>query len=135
MKRILLVEDDPAHTFLIRSALKEFNGRIIIDTVDSGEAALEQIKSEPPDLVILDLNMPGMNGFEFLEAKRHLEKPLRFIPAIVLTTSPLARDIWASYELGAAAYIVKPSEYADIKHVAGCLLGFFRKVQFANLNN
>ena len=135
MKRILLVEDDPAHTYLIRSALKEFNGRVTIDAVDNGEEALARIKSHPPDLVILDLNMPGMNGFEFLEAKRKLDKPLRFIPAIVLTTSPLGRDVWASYELGAAAYIVKPSEYQDIKKVAGCLLGFFRMVQFANINH
>lgn len=126
MKQILLVEDDPAHTLLIKTALMEFNGSFEITSVETGWDALEKLKQEPFDLIILDLNMPKMNGFEFLEAKRDLPKPLNFVPVIVLTTSPLKRDIHLAYELGAAAYVVKPAEYKDIRVMAGYLLGFYQ---------
>lgn len=132
MKTILLVEDNPAHTMLIKNALLEFNGRTRLITAETGVEALSMLVSDKPDLVVLDLNMPTMNGFEFLEEKKHLAKPFRFVPVIVLTTSPLKRDIWASYELGAAAYIVKPQDYKSFKNVACYLLGFYRLARFPN---
>lgn len=128
MKKILIVEDYPAHIMLIKNALMEYNNLDLV-TAKTGKEALEILKSDEPDLVILDLKMPVMNGFEFLTEKKKLPKPLRFTPVIVLTTSPLKKDIWASYELGAAAYVIKPLDYKELKDVAGYLLGFFERTE------
>ena len=112
---VLLVEDEPADANLVRSALKSnkvlCNLHHVIDGVDAlaflhrqGDAYKDKSK---PDLILLDLNMPRMNGKEFLaEIKKDPE--LSVIPVVVLTTSDVERDVVASYKLGAAGYITKP---------------------------
>jgi len=112
---ILLVEDEPADANLVRSALKtnkvfctlhhELDG---VDAMAFLRRQGERNKAAPkPDLILLDLNMPRMNGREFLaEIKRDPE--LSAIPVVVLTTSDVERDVVASYKLGAAGYITKP---------------------------
>ncbi len=112
---VLLVEDEPADANLVRSALKSnkvlCNLHHVIDGVDAlaflrrqGDAYKDTNK---PDLILLDLNMPRMNGKEFLaEIKKDPE--LSVIPVVVLTTSDVERDVVASYKLGAAGYITKP---------------------------
>jgi len=111
---VLLVEDEPADANLVRSALKTnkvyCNLHHEMDGVD-GLAFLRREgvhKVAPrPDLILLDLNMPRMNGREFLaEIKKDPE--LSIIPVVVLTTSDVERDVVASYKLGAAGYITKP---------------------------
>ncbi len=112
---ILLVEDEPADANLVRSALKTnkvfCNLHHELDGVDAlaflrrqGERYQNTVR---PDLILLDLNMPRMNGREFLaEVKKDVE--LSVIPVVVLTTSDVERDVIASYKLGAAGYITKP---------------------------
>lgn len=122
---ILLVEDEPADAYLMRVALKE--NRIITDlrhVVDGVEAFEflyrqgERYQDAPrPDLILLDLNMPRMNGQEFLtEVKKH--DRFNSIPVVVLTTSDIERDVVASYRLGAAGYIVKPVDIAQLTDIA-----------------
>jgi len=111
---VLLVEDEPADAHLVRVALRE--NRILCDVhhVIDGVEALEFLRhqgpfsgSPRPDLILLDLNMPRMDGREFLsEAKA--DPALHEIPVVVLTTSDVERDVVASYQLGAAGYITKP---------------------------
>jgi len=112
---ILLVEDEPADANLVRSALKSNKVFCTLHHELDGVDALaflrrqgERYKDAPkPDLILLDLNMPRMNGREFLlEIKKDPE--FSVIPVVVLTTSDVERDVVASYKLGAAGYITKP---------------------------
>jgi CheY-like chemotaxis protein len=110
---ILLVEDDTVDAMTVRRALKEAGStRTLVHRLD-GEDALEYLHTangDKPGLILLDLNMPRMNGLEFLECKQ-AEEQLRDIPVVVLTTSTNAKDIERSYELSAKAYIVKSIDY------------------------
>jgi CheY-like chemotaxis protein len=112
---ILLVEDEPADANLVRSALKSNKVLCTLHHELDGVDAMaflrhqgEHYKDKPkPDLILLDLNMPRMNGREFLtEIKK--DPDLSVIPVVVLTTSDVERDVVASYQLGAAGYITKP---------------------------
>jgi len=112
----LLIEDEPADAHLFRIALRD--GKVpgslhhAVDGLDAlaylGEEG-KQSKNPRPDLILLDLNMPRMNGREFLAAIKS-QKELSSIPVVVLTSSDVERDVLASYQLGAAGYITKPAE-------------------------
>lgn len=111
---VLLVEDEPADVHLTRLAFKE--GRLLVDVHDvpDGVEALAFLHREGkyqdaprPDLILLDLNMPRMDGKAFLKRFKALEG-LRRIPVVILTTSEAESDIVESYDLGAAGFIVKP---------------------------
>lgn len=112
---ILLVEDEESDANLVRAALKENRVYCNLHHVLDGVDALAFLRSEGdvgrgavrPDLILLDLNMPRMNGREFLEAIK-ADEELRTIPVVVLTTSDVERDVVASYKLGAAGYVTKP---------------------------
>ncbi|WP_196435641.1 response regulator [Methylomonas sp. LL1] len=112
---ILLVEDELSDAHLIKMAIRENKVWCRLHHAIDGVEALaflrregEQYKQVPrPDLILLDLNMPRMNGREFLAAIK-ADDALATIPVVVLTTSEVERDIVASYKLGAASYITKP---------------------------
>lgn len=116
---ILLAEDDPADQELTRRSLQEDVIKTDLHIVPNGEAALDylhqrgayaNVDAAPrPDLVLLDLNMPRIDGRQVLEAMRHDEK-LRRIPVVVLTTSRQEEDIIRSYNLGCNSFITKPIE-------------------------
>jgi CheY-like chemotaxis protein len=112
-KPILLVEDDHVDIMTIRRALKEIAVANPVVTVENGEMALSYLRdaaSARPCIIFLDLNMPIMNGLEFLqEAKTDLA--LRAIPVIVLTTSEEQQDKVSSFNLGVAGYMAKPVDY------------------------
>lgn len=124
---VLLVEDDPADAELIKMAFAE--GRLLVDLhhVLDGVEAFEFLGRETravagaprPDLVLLDLNMPRMNGREFLQEIKQ-DSNLCGIPVLVLTTSDVERDVVESYHLGAAGYIVKP---VDLEQLIRALKG------------
>ncbi len=111
---IFLVEDDAVDQMLLKRALSSLGIRNRLDIANDGEEALEQLgrsKGEDrPCLILIDLNMPRMNGFEFLKALRQ-DEALRMIPVIVLTTSKEQKDVRESYRLGAAGYMAKPVDY------------------------
>ncbi|MEN8246360.1 MAG: response regulator [Thermodesulfobacteriota bacterium] len=114
-RSILLVEDDRVDCMTIKRALEEVKIDNSLDIVSNGEEALAYLLSsenELPGLILLDLNMPRMNGIEFLKTvKTH--QGLKKIPVVVLTTSMADQDINASFELGAAGYMVKPLDYKE----------------------
>lgn len=117
---ILLVEDEPADAHLVRSALKENKVYCQLHHVLDGRDALDFLRREgdvyknapKPDLILLDLNMPRMNGREFLSVIK-TDEQFSAIPVVVLTTSDVERDVVASYKLGAASYITKPVDMAQ----------------------
>ncbi len=112
---VLLIEDEPADANLVRLALKESKLYCHLYHVVDGLEALAFLRNEGeknnnaprPDLILLDMNMPRMNGREFLTAIKN-DSDLNAIPVVMLTTSDVERDVIASYKLGAAGYITKP---------------------------
>lgn len=110
---ILLVEDDHVDILTIRRALKEIEVANPIVTRENGEEALAYLRapgSARPCIILLDLNMPIMNGLEFLQQAKGDER-LRSIPVIVLTTSEEQQDKLNSFNLGVAGYMAKPVDY------------------------
>lgn len=112
---ILLVEDEPADAHLVKVSLRESRVLSRLHHVFDGVEAFEFLRRQGerfaeaprPDLILLDLNMPRMNGREFLAAIKQ-DDDLRHIPVVILTTSDVERDVVATYQLGAGGYIVKP---------------------------
>lgn len=118
-KPILLVEDDQVDAMTVKRALKEINVTNRLDIVDDGEKALlflQNSENEKPGIILLDLNMPRMNGIEFLQIVKK-DDILRKIPVIVLTTSREDRDKVDSFKLGVAGYMVKPVDYRKFVEV------------------
>jgi CheY-like chemotaxis protein len=112
-KPILLVEDDHVDVMTIRRALKEIEVANSLVTVENGEMALSYLRdasSERPCIIFLDLNMPIMNGLEFLQEAK-ADPALKAIPVIVLTTSEEQQDKVSSFNLGVAGYMAKPVDY------------------------
>lgn len=114
--RLLLADDDPDDRLMAREALEECRVNNTLDTVEDGEELLEYLRGEgryaenpppTPDIILLDLNMPRMDGREALERLKSDPK-LRRIPVIVLTTSQAESDIVATYDLGVNSFITKP---------------------------
>jgi CheY-like chemotaxis protein len=112
-EHILLVEDDDVDVMTVRRALKELGAPNPLDLVCDGEQALAFLRDADnarPGLILLDLNMPRMNGVEFLVEMRK-DPALRSIPVVVLTTSQLESDRFASFGNCVAGYMVKPVDY------------------------
>lgn len=121
--QILLIEDNQAHAMLAEEALLECTSGYTLHVVPDGMAGLAFLRRErpyenanPPDLILLDLNLPRLDGREFLRERRD-DKSLNQVPVLVLTTSDHPRDIRDSYELGANCYIKKPFEFGDLVRV------------------
>lgn len=129
---ILLVEDNPADMRLIQEALTEDGMPADLHWSASGESALDYLHARGththrplPDLVLLDLNLPGLNGHEVLaEIKR--DDQLRRIPVVVLTSSAARRDVLAAYDEHANAYVVKPDDYDEFLSLVGSLRRYWR---------
>lgn len=119
---ILLVEDNPVDLDLTLRAFKSRKLANPVEIARDGEEALAYIEKwengDPvPVVILLDLNLPKVNGLEVLEAiKKHPD--FRTIPVVVLTTSSESRDVKTSYQLGANSYIVKPVDFDKFIEVA-----------------
>ncbi len=103
--RILVCDDDPLLVQLVEFRLraKDFE----VETAADGEEALAQIRNNPPDLVVLDAMMPGIDGFELLVRIKE-DDQLAKIPVVMLTARKGEKDIVSALERGAADYLVKP---------------------------
>jgi len=116
---ILLVEDDSVDAMTVKRALKELHVSNPLTHVENGEEALAHLQDssqEQPCLILLDLNMPVMNGIEFLHAVKSLPE-LKRIPVVALTTSDEQEDKVESFELGVAGYMRKPVEYQQFVEI------------------
>jgi len=118
---ILLVEDDPAHAEIVLRNLTNLQERVrCIAHLSDGQQALDYLhragqhsdpESSPrPDLVLLDLRLPRVDGFEVLRRMK-ASNDVSHIPVVVLSTSEAERDITAAYQTGACSYLVKPAEF------------------------
>lgn len=109
---ILLVEDDMIERMKFNRILETSNVKIDLIEATNGEEALLTLRTNKslPNIILLDLNMPRMNGIEFLKILKKDNK-LKFIPTIILTTSNNTKDLLECYNNGIAGYILKPLKY------------------------
>jgi len=111
---ILLIEDDTIEVMKFNRVIKKLglNHRII--EANNGEEALNilKVKEIIPDIIILDLNMPKLNGIEFLTILKN-DELLRYIPSIILSTSSNHKDMLECNKIGIAGYVLKPLKYED----------------------
>ncbi|MFI7385572.1 response regulator [Streptomyces sp. NPDC049813] len=123
---VLLVEDDLADAMLVQDALSARGARNLTQ-VEDGLAALEYLRdpdSTRPDLIVLDLNMPRMNGRELLAVLKNDEE-LRTIPVVVLTTSAAPDDVTGAYRQYANAYVTKPVNLDDFERAVQSIDAFY----------
>jgi chemotaxis family two-component system response regulator Rcp1 len=132
--RILLVEDNAGDVRLTREALTEAKVANTLTVARDGVDALAMLRREGayageprPDLILLDLNLPRMNGCEVLTVLK-ADPDLRRIPVVMLTTSDAERDVLAAYNLGVNAYVVKPVDLERFFRVIESLDGFWLSV-------
>ena len=116
---ILLVDDSEVSNFLMQSILEEKGYTTL--TVSNGKAALEILKKKHPDLIILDIMMPEMNGFGVLESVKKYEETA-MIPVIILTARNNLRDQEKAISMGAADYVIKPIDIDDVLSRVGRIL-------------
>jgi CheY-like chemotaxis protein len=132
--QILVVDDDDADALMISEALEAAATDSSVQRVADGQEALEYLRREGefaqasrPDLILLDLNMPRMDGRETLAAIK-TDEQLKAIPVVILTTSGATPDIVSSYEHRANAYVTKPFGLDDFEAVVRQIDRFYREV-------
>lgn len=131
---ILLVDDNEDDVFLTREAFDAASLRVNLHHVDNGEKCLQFLRGEggyagvpAPDLILLDMHMPIMNGHEVL-AEIVKDDNLRHLPVVVLTTSYEAADIRKMYALRCNSYITKPLDFDNFVKMIGQLTGYWLTV-------
>ena len=114
MLKILLIEDDAIEVMKFIKVVETLGEDHQIVEAKNGEEAIDILNSgkQLPDIIVLDLNMPKVNGIEFLASLKK-DDLLKYIPTIVLTTSNNPKDILECYKIGIAGYILKPLKYED----------------------
>ncbi len=112
--KILLIEDDAIEVMKLQRVISTYKLRHQIKEANNGEEALRMLTNKEllPDIILLDLNMPKINGIEFLSAIKK-DESLQHIPTIILTTSKNQNDLTSCYKLGVAGYVIKPLKYDD----------------------
>lgn len=107
---ILYVEDNEDYVGFVRKAISRISKNMELHTLTTGSQALDFFtgQHDNPAMILLDINLPGINGIELLKRIR-LKKEMDFIPVIMFSTSDNPADVKAAYENGANAYVVKPS--------------------------
>ncbi|NQX77996.1 response regulator [Gilvibacter sp.] len=123
---ILLLEDDQIEIMKLQRAFKKLGATHKVIPVNNGEEALSYLNetSRLPDLIFLDLNMPRLNGLEFLAILKADDR-MKFLPTVVLTTSSNEKDLFSCYEIGVAGYVLKPLQYQDYVDRLGALLTYW----------
>jgi CheY-like chemotaxis protein len=124
---ILLIEDDAIEILKFNRSLIKLREVHELIEAHNGENALDILaKNSQIDLILLDLNMPKMNGFEFLKQLR-TDPNLKYIPTVVLTTSINRSDLKQAYSIGIAGYLVKPLKYEDYVLKIASLLNYWKQ--------
>ena len=128
--RALIIDDSISDVLLLRDALDFHSFEVNLDVIHDGETALRMIDTfrrsmeSPADLIILDLNLPKVDGFEILEFLKN-DAHLRTVPVIVMSSSSAEQDVCRSYFLGANAYVVKPVSLGEVMSTIRALCEFW----------
>ena len=125
---ILLVEDNPGDIRLTREAFKSANQETALQIVTNGDDAVELLRkssdNELPDLILLDLNLPGRDGCEVLEVIRD-DPRLKPLPVVMLTSSEAEEDIARCYDARSNAYLIKPTDPVEFISLVDAFEGFW----------
>jgi len=123
---VLLVEDDMIERMKFNRIIESSNIKIDLLEATNGEEALQTLRTTKslPNIILLDLNMPRMNGIEFLKILKK-DNRLKFIPTIILTTSNNTKDLLECYNNGIAGYILKPLKYEQYVDKMAILLSYW----------
>jgi chemotaxis family two-component system response regulator Rcp1 len=131
---VLLVEDDPGDVVIAREALRANRLKSKLNVVPDGIEAMKYLRrengyadAERPDLILLDLNLPGKSGYEVL-AELKTDPKLRKIPVVILTTSGAVEDVEQSYDLHANVFVTKPVDFDHFTDVVKQIDDFFLTV-------
>lgn len=131
---ILLVDDNEDDVFLTREAFEAASLRVNLQHVDNGEKCLQYLRKQgayagasTPDLILLDIHMPVMDGYEVL-SEIVKDDSLRHLPVVVLSTSYEAADIHKMYGLRCSSYITKPVDFDNFVKTIGKLTGYWLTV-------
>ena len=122
---VLIAEDNDADVLTIRRAFKQLGFPLILKVVENGADAIAYLKGDGdfgdrshypvPDLLLLDLKMPGTNGFEVLQWVREQDDEIGSLRVVVLTTSDAIKDVNRAYQLGANSFLTKPLNFTEFK--------------------
>lgn len=127
--RIYIADDDEDDQFLLQTAFESTGSGCQLKFFGNGEQLLNQLNTEtdPPTMVLLDLNMPILDGFQTLA---HLRSQAAYesLPVVILTTSNQHSDVQKAYEMGANSFITKPHQYADLLRTVQQLEQFWLNV-------
>lgn len=134
MLDVLLVEDNEADALLVEESFRGLRGVRLIHVARDGFEALTYLRREGPyqraarpHLVLLDINMPRMDGYGVLEAMKS-DPALQVIPVVVLTTSGREEDVAACYRSGANSYVHKPADFQQFAEMAARLAAYWSSV-------
>ncbi len=123
--KVLLIEDDKIEQMKLQRVTSKLDMNLEITSAENGEQALEILTTvEEINLIVLDLNMPRMNGLEFLTELRKNDK-WKYVPVVVLTTSSHKEDIHNAYRLGISGYLVKPLRYEDYSTLVSAMFNYW----------
>lgn len=128
---ILLVEDDTIEVMKFNRVIRAIGPNHNVTEAGNGEEALIALKDKniTTDIIVLDLNMPKLNGIEFLNIIKN-DEHLKTIPTVILTTSNNHKDVAACYKTGVAGYFVKPLKYSDYEDNVKKMIGYWTKNEF-----
>lgn len=126
IKKVVLVDDDQDDRDFFSDAIASLNMPISLKTYQDAHAMIAEIESESfemPDIMFLDINMPGISGFELLEKMRNIKHYSRLPIIAIYSTSSSGEDKAKSIKLGANGYITKPASFASLQKVISEALG------------
>ena len=136
-KKILIIDDDSDDRELFREALEAIDPAVGFNFTADAEDALNKLKAGAmalPDIIFLDINLPGMSGWQCLTELKNIDT-LRQIPVMMYSTSNHRRDKEIAVDLGAVCLITKPMTYKRLKEILAVLLEFSKEGRLASFGN
>jgi len=128
-KKLLLVDDDSDDTELFSEAVSEIDSSVLFHCASDGNEILEKLSEkriDTPDLIFLDINMPEMSGWQFLERVKGNQR-LKDIPVIIYTTSSTRSDLMHARTSGALCFVTKPANYGRLKKILEIVISYMKK--------
>ncbi|GAB1307934.1 response regulator [Urechidicola sp. KH5] len=127
--KILFIDDDEIERLKFERIIKQINISSHVTSAYDGEDALNKLNHSTIDLIILDLNMPKMNGTELLHSLK-MNESLKYIPIVILTSSTFHVEIKYCFEIGIAGYFIKPLRYENYKKLIEKIISYWGQNKF-----